>query len=161
DDEQFHEGERATNRAHETPPAYRRARPHDKSRPRLPMDVEVTDLPFSIPRGAEPRPQNSAAYCVARRCGVSNFFCLSSHKCEPGSAVAALSADQSPATGLNPPMWDADQYLKFADERSRPFFDLLAQVTSEQALQIADLGCGPGNLTRTLLDRWPGAHVVG
>jgi trans-aconitate 2-methyltransferase len=58
-------------------------------------------------------------------------------------------------------MWDASQYLKYADERSRPFFDLLARVRSDGAKFIADLGCGPGNLTRTLAERWPAAGVVG
>jgi trans-aconitate 2-methyltransferase len=59
------------------------------------------------------------------------------------------------------PMWDADQYLKYADERSRPFFDLLARVPESDANFIVDLGCGPGNLTRTLIDRWPQARVLG
>jgi trans-aconitate 2-methyltransferase len=58
-------------------------------------------------------------------------------------------------------MWDAGQYLKYADERSRPFFDLLAQVSNDNAKFIADLGCGPGNLTRTLAERWLAAHVIG
>jgi trans-aconitate 2-methyltransferase len=58
-------------------------------------------------------------------------------------------------------MWDAAQYLKYADERSRPFFDLLARVRKDNAARIADLGCGPGNLTRTLAERWPAAHVIG
>src|ERR1700674_1592788 len=58
-------------------------------------------------------------------------------------------------------MWDAVQYLKYSDERSRPFFDLLARVKKEDADLIVDLGCGPGNLTRTLIDRWPTARVVG
>jgi trans-aconitate 2-methyltransferase len=58
-------------------------------------------------------------------------------------------------------MWDADQYLKFADERSRPFFDLLARVGTRDIRRSADLGCGPGNLTRTLCERWPSALVVG
>jgi trans-aconitate 2-methyltransferase len=58
-------------------------------------------------------------------------------------------------------MWDAEQYLKYARERSRPFFDLLAQVESELVKAIADLGCGPGHLTRTLAERWPEAKVVG
>lgn len=58
-------------------------------------------------------------------------------------------------------MWDAAQYLKYSDERSRPFFDLLARVNKENAGLIVDLGCGPGNLTRTLVDRWPLARVVG
>lgn len=58
-------------------------------------------------------------------------------------------------------MWDAGQYLKYSDERSRPYFDLLARVTANNAASIVDLGCGPGNLTRTLIERWPAAHVVG
>ena len=58
-------------------------------------------------------------------------------------------------------MWDAGQYLKFADERSRPFFDLLARVAAPNPHFIADLGCGPGNLTRTLAERWPTAKIVG
>jgi trans-aconitate 2-methyltransferase len=58
-------------------------------------------------------------------------------------------------------MWNVEQYLKFSDGRSRPFFDLLAQVRLERAESIADLGCGTGNLTRTLCDRWPAAQVVG
>ena len=58
-------------------------------------------------------------------------------------------------------MWDADQYLKFSDERARPFFDLLARIPPNTIKTIADLGCGPGNLTRALAERWPQAHVVG
>src|SRR5688572_28585338 len=58
-------------------------------------------------------------------------------------------------------MWDAGQYLKYSEERSRPFFDLLARVRIEPAQFIADLGCGPGNLTRTLTERWHVARFVG
>ncbi len=58
-------------------------------------------------------------------------------------------------------MWDAGQYLKYAEERSRPFFDLLGRVRRDNAEFIADLGCGPGNLTRTLAERWPTARIVG
>jgi trans-aconitate 2-methyltransferase len=58
-------------------------------------------------------------------------------------------------------MWDPGQYLHFADERSRPFFDLLARVRAEDPGLVADLGCGPGQLTATLADRWPDAEVRG
>jgi trans-aconitate 2-methyltransferase len=58
-------------------------------------------------------------------------------------------------------MWDPDQYAKFSRERARPFHDLLAQVRLEQVRSAADLGCGPGELTRTLTERWPAASVVG
>jgi trans-aconitate 2-methyltransferase len=58
-------------------------------------------------------------------------------------------------------VWDPGQYLHFADERSRPFFDLLARVRAEDPGLVADLGCGPGQLTATLADRWPDAEVRG
>lgn len=58
-------------------------------------------------------------------------------------------------------MWDAGQYLRYGGERSRPFFDLLAQVAADDPKYVADLGCGPGNLTAALAQRWPGARVAG
>ncbi len=58
-------------------------------------------------------------------------------------------------------MWDPGQYLLYASERGRPFFDLLARVGAADPGFVADLGCGPGNLTATLADRWPGAKILG
>src|SRR6201992_1218751 len=58
-------------------------------------------------------------------------------------------------------MWDAGQYLRFGGERARPFFDLVAQVGATSPGYVADLGCGPGNLTAALARRWPEATVVG
>jgi trans-aconitate 2-methyltransferase len=58
-------------------------------------------------------------------------------------------------------MWDAGQYLRFGGERARPFFDLVAQVGATSPGYVADLGCGPGNLTAALAQRWPDATVVG
>src|ERR1700761_7641766 len=58
-------------------------------------------------------------------------------------------------------MWDAGQYLRFGGERARPFFDLVAQVGATSPGYVADLGCGPGNLTAALAERWPGAMVTG
>src|ERR1700678_2335983 len=58
-------------------------------------------------------------------------------------------------------IWDAGQYLRFGGERARPFFDLVAQVGAADPRYVADLGCGPGNLTAVLAGRWPGAAVVG
>lgn len=57
--------------------------------------------------------------------------------------------------------WDPQQYQRFSNERSRPFFDLLARMPESEVRTAADLGCGPGNLTRTLVDRWPQATVWG
>src|SRR2546423_14378876 len=58
-------------------------------------------------------------------------------------------------------MWDAAQYLRFGGERSRPFFDLLARVGAELPGYVVDMGCGPGNLTAVLAERWPAAAVCG
>jgi trans-aconitate 2-methyltransferase len=58
-------------------------------------------------------------------------------------------------------MWDPNQYARFARERARPYHDLLGQFELAQPKTIADLGCGSGEMTRTLANRWPGASVVG
>ncbi len=57
--------------------------------------------------------------------------------------------------------WDPDRYLTFADERARPFVELLARVGAERPRRVVDLGCGPGNLTALLATRWPDARVRG
>ena len=57
--------------------------------------------------------------------------------------------------------WDPDRYLTYADERGRPFVELLARVDAADPATVVDLGCGPGNLTALLVERWPGARVVG
>src|SRR5512146_277359 len=58
-------------------------------------------------------------------------------------------------------MWDAGQYLRFGGERARPFFDLVAQIGTTSPRHVVDLGCGPGNLTAALAQRWPAATVTG
>ncbi|MGD0434023.1 MAG: trans-aconitate 2-methyltransferase [Acetobacteraceae bacterium] len=57
--------------------------------------------------------------------------------------------------------WDPAQYLKFSNERVRPAFDLLAQVPLETAAHVVDLGCGTGNMTGILKQRFPAADVLG
>ena len=58
-------------------------------------------------------------------------------------------------------MWDATLYLRFGGERARPFSDLLARVGAKLPGYVVDMGCGPGNLTALLAERWPGATVCG
>jgi len=57
--------------------------------------------------------------------------------------------------------WDPRRYLQYADERGRPFLDLLSRVPATEPRRVVDLGCGPGTLTALLAERWPGADVLG
>jgi trans-aconitate 2-methyltransferase len=57
--------------------------------------------------------------------------------------------------------WDPEQYARYSDQRGRPFFDLVGQIKAEAPVRVVDLGCGPGDLTVTLAQRWPAAQVLG
>jgi trans-aconitate 2-methyltransferase len=57
--------------------------------------------------------------------------------------------------------WDPEQYERYNDERGRPFYELLARVPVANPSYVVDLGCGPGPLTRSLLDQWPSAQILG
>ncbi|HUA76434.1 MAG TPA: methyltransferase domain-containing protein, partial [Acetobacteraceae bacterium] len=57
--------------------------------------------------------------------------------------------------------WDPTQYLRFGSERLRPALDLLAWVPAEAPAHVIDLGCGTGNVTALLAERWPTADVLG
>ena len=58
-------------------------------------------------------------------------------------------------------MWDPELYGRFADQRNRPFHELVARVDAVSPGRVVDLGCGDGSLTATLADRWPAASVLG
>lgn len=57
--------------------------------------------------------------------------------------------------------WDPGQYGRYSDERSRPFFDLAGRIGEIQPRKVVDLGCGSGELTATLHERWPTADIIG
>jgi trans-aconitate 2-methyltransferase len=57
--------------------------------------------------------------------------------------------------------WDPEQYGRYADERSRPYGDLVRRVGANRPQRVADLGCGSGELTASLRRLWPTAEIVG
>lgn len=57
--------------------------------------------------------------------------------------------------------WNPTQYAKFADQRLRPALDLLNRAPVVAPKTIYDLGCGPGDITRMIAERWPEAQVFG
>lgn len=57
--------------------------------------------------------------------------------------------------------WSSKQYLIFENERTRPVRDLLSAVPAQEARTVVDLGCGPGNSTEILAERYPAARTIG
>jgi trans-aconitate 2-methyltransferase len=57
--------------------------------------------------------------------------------------------------------WNPALYRRFEDERTRPAHDLLARVPLSQAAHVVDVGCGPGNSTELLIERFPNASTIG
>ncbi|MCX7157260.1 MAG: methyltransferase domain-containing protein [Rhodocyclales bacterium] len=57
--------------------------------------------------------------------------------------------------------WNPDQYLKFSEPRMRPAVDLLGRIDMAAPKRVYDLGCGAGNVTRLLAERWPAASITG
>ncbi|MER6299334.1 methyltransferase domain-containing protein [Kitasatospora sp. NPDC001539] len=65
---------------------------------------------------------------------------------------------------MTTPAWDPAQYLRFADERTRPLRELIARVPAlpdRADTVVLDIGCGPGNSTAVLRERWPRARITG
>ncbi|WP_201761166.1 MULTISPECIES: trans-aconitate 2-methyltransferase [unclassified Nonomuraea] len=58
-------------------------------------------------------------------------------------------------------IWDPVTYAVYADERSRPFIELISRVGAVDPDYVVDAGCGSGELTAQLGVRWPGATVEG
>jgi trans-aconitate 2-methyltransferase len=57
--------------------------------------------------------------------------------------------------------WNPELYLKYADERTQPSYDLVSRIKLANPARIIDVGCGPGNSTQALRERWPNADISG
>jgi len=57
--------------------------------------------------------------------------------------------------------WNPALYRRYEDERTRPAQELLARVPLTEAARVVDLGCGPGNSTELLVNRFPKAQSSG
>lgn len=57
--------------------------------------------------------------------------------------------------------WDPEQYLKFAQPRLRPALDLFARIAIDAPSSVFDLGCGTGQITRLMAERWPRSSITG
>lgn len=69
---------------------------------------------------------------------------------------------QDPQDIMQPQVqWDVTQYLRFGGERLRPALDLMLHLPTQTPARILDLGCGAGNLSAILQQRWPTAEVLG
>jgi len=57
--------------------------------------------------------------------------------------------------------WNPNLYMQFRSERTQPSIDLVAKINSVEPKSIIDVGCGPGNSTQVLVNRWPKAKITG
>ena len=57
--------------------------------------------------------------------------------------------------------WNPEQYEKFIKDRTQPTIDLANRLEVKEVKRILDLGCGTGNSTRILKDRFSDAMVFG
>jgi trans-aconitate 2-methyltransferase len=57
--------------------------------------------------------------------------------------------------------WNPDLYLRFGKERIQPSIDLVSRIKFDNPSKIIDIGCGPGNSTQVLAQRWPDSNIIG
>lgn len=57
--------------------------------------------------------------------------------------------------------WKPELYLEFKKQRTQPAIDLVSRIDLTAPKRIIDIGCGPGNSTATLKNRWPNAEIIG
>ena len=57
--------------------------------------------------------------------------------------------------------WNPEMYLKFSKERTQPSVDLVSRIDYNKPDSIIDIGCGSGNSTQVLYQKWPDSYIIG
>lgn len=57
--------------------------------------------------------------------------------------------------------WNPNIYNQFKDIRFQPFFDLMALISEDNLKSAVDLGCGTGEQTKILSERFPNTNFLG
>ena len=57
--------------------------------------------------------------------------------------------------------WSAEQYSKFKYERTLPAVDLANSIDCKNVKSVLDIGCGIGNSTAVLAQKFPNAKIIG
>lgn len=62
---------------------------------------------------------------------------------------------------MKKPDWNPNLYMKYNKERIQPSIDLVTRINFDNPEKIIDIGCGPGNSTQLLVNRWSGSKIIG
>ncbi len=57
--------------------------------------------------------------------------------------------------------WNPEVYNKFRENRVEPFYNLINNIHGKPDVNILDLGCGTGELTKILADKFDRSKVLG
>ncbi len=58
-------------------------------------------------------------------------------------------------------VWNSQEYLRFKNERTQPSIDLVNRIPMTNPKSIIDIGCGPGNSSNVLHERFYEARILG
>ena len=112
-----------------------------------------------------PRTISTISFSSLKRARHSHIACSKQHSNFSEEGERNFSTSTRKMSRETPKKdWSATQYLKFNNERTRPVHDLVSQIAehiTSSNPRIYDLGCGPGNSAKVILDAFPGAKITG
>ena len=57
--------------------------------------------------------------------------------------------------------WNPEVYNQFKNIRYQPFFDLMSLISEENLKKVVDIGCGTGEQTKILSEKFTNTHFLG